>query len=269
MMNAYGIYISSLETGDTHITRTCSKYNTAITSLKKVTEDYIESRCLSQKSEIIAKIEFNFDHVRKRHERANGYFFCLGNDSVDIYRKTTDFGYFKNSTSLDKVAKIGICEITIASPIPEAPTFPSSEVYNPVNYNNNNSTTISIKTRDFDIVAQNTNRDNNFQHGKHVTFIEELKNRLADRRKVIKPLQSSTSSSNETKSYDQEKHRRQLKLKLSRARHSLKNAPRPVEKCGDKLGKIINIENKLNRTKSLSHISFTKDNKTKQRRMSL
>lgn len=239
MLNICGIYIVSLETGDVEVVRTCSRYNKATTCLKEVLEKYIDERGLRKCSLIVSKEDFSLELLKKNKKFPDGYCFKQGKNSITIYKKTTDLGYLRNSVEIHKISKIGIVDISVQLP---KSNYEENFLYNDDMFGDDFNDNNEYSEEDFDIVDP-VNKATNMEHGKHVCFIEELKNTLAKRRQNM----NLNSSENTYELLKEENDELTLSQEFISNLNSIKNGlncvPAPEVKYGFPLGKVVEERN--------------------------
>ena len=197
MLNVYLTYVSSLETGDVNISkRVYTNHGKAIDDIDSMIEQYVKDIKSENAYKVVLKEDFDIKKLNKDSTvPIGGYVFERKKSSVAIYKKAVVEGRVWNGSKLEKVGKIGILpEINIPvdkklmklieaiqdgssedlvgsdenkSPrdveIPEAPEGPDS---------------VSNRLDQYQYIKKGPS---NYEHGKHVSFINELKNKLVRR----------------------------------------------------------------------------------------
>ena len=111
-------------------------------------------------------------------------------------------------------------------------------------------------------MAGETNKATNMEHGKHVSFIEELKGVLKNRRTNMNMDSENKDAFSlelvKTSDKDELTFSQEFVLNLKKTKDSLVFKGSPVVKCGDKLGKVVDIPtknvNKLVRSYSVKNL---------------
>lgn len=196
MLNIYMIYISTLETGDVDILPTVyTSFSQASNSIDGIINNYMTNIKVNS-YKILHKGVFDIKLLNKDEMLPGTYYFKKKTSGCWIYKKVLVEGRFWNGSKLVKVGKIGISsEINIpfdtkmvrlletVSPFRRSP-----EAILPENIKING-------TKDQQVIVDPNSIDeyklvsakqpSNYEHGQHVSFIQELKNRLANRRQSI------------------------------------------------------------------------------------
>ena len=223
MLNVYLIYVSSLETGDVDISKCVyTSYGKAIEEIDNMIQQYVTDRKAEKAYRIVSKDEFDRKKLNKDSTISVGsYIFRKKKSSAWIYKKVTVEGRIWNGSKLEKVGKIGVLpEINI--PVDkkllklihiiqdqnrETESIESQHTCEETSYNTyrermrelNNDEIKSEETEDaeeedLEVLDENESDDeyncikpipSNYQHGQHVSFIKELKERLEKRRNSI------------------------------------------------------------------------------------
>lgn len=166
MQNLYIIYKTSLDTGDCKLIKTYSSFNNASNDLKSVINWDIENNYKGIKTKIISNEKCVEEIIRNDLEVVNGVFFVQKRNSVIIYKKHTDLGWIRNNTLINKIGKIGIDELTIK-----------------LGNSDGNNTFI------IDNITQNSaHKSSNYEHGRHVSLIEEIKCIVEGHDKLSTPI---------------------------------------------------------------------------------
>jgi hypothetical protein len=181
---------------DFNILSTCATFSLASTSLRFTAENYFNDK--GQSTISIENKDFD-KHTMLADPKFTGYVLKCNSYSVIVYEKQTDVGYLFNDYRLSKVMKFVIKEISIpptsqpftshsmsspavAIPVPppySIPSIPSIESIPTVP-----SVQLSDNIQDA-LIRENT--IDNQCHGKHVSLIEELKQRLECKFKNARP----------------------------------------------------------------------------------
>ena len=179
MLNIYLIYVSSLETGNTEIFKNSyTSFNKALSEIDLMIDQYVIDRKAEKSFRVFLKEDFDIKKIsRDISIPIDCYCFEKDKSTVNVYKKILIEGRFWNGAKLIRIAKIGILpeinipvdskllrlinavsEISEPFEIPDAPTFCDSYK------------TIKLTP-------------SNLEHGKHVSFIHELKEKLELRNK--------------------------------------------------------------------------------------
>ncbi len=207
MLNVYLIYVSSLETGDVEISRKVyTSHGKAIDDIESMIQQYVSNRKSENAYKIISKEDFDVKKLNRDPEiPIGGYVFKQKKSDVCIYKKVVVEGRVWNGSKLQKVGKMGILpEINI--PI-DRKLLKLIETIQENNTENNTENIIETtngkirydipeapkapesNTHDSEINAERDEEEyrtslpgpSNYEHGKHVSFIQELKSKLQDR----------------------------------------------------------------------------------------
>ena len=204
MLNIYLLYVSSLETGDVDVSqKVYTSFSKAVDNIDTMIHDYVTERNSENNYQIISKRDFNERKINKDPSISLGsYCFCKKKSSAWIYKKTVVEGKLWNSSKLEKVGKIGILsEINI--PI-------DSKLLRLIKFYQFNQSNVSddlvgihqeseesedledLEKSDSDNYTTILPNPSNYEHGKHVSFIHELKDKLKNRRSSLKGFMEPT-----------------------------------------------------------------------------
>lgn len=185
MLNLYVIYISSMESGDVvTYDQLYNSHGKAQNGIDKAIQQYAQDR----KSSFVIKLKDEFDTkelVKDDSISVGTYCFKRKQSSACIYQKVLVEGRLWNGSKLVKVGKIGILpEISIPANIlkQHVPSVPSVSSVSVIS--NKSDVTKELSEEDF-VLTTRTKDPTNYEHGQHVSFIQELKNSLTKRRESI------------------------------------------------------------------------------------
>jgi hypothetical protein len=197
MLNIYLIYVSSKETGDVDVhEKVYTSFSKAANDIDKVIEQYVKARGKKEDSRVIDKRDFSIKDLNSdKTFPVGGYCFKKKRSSAIIYKKVVCEGRLWNSTKIEMVGKIGLLSeinIPVDRRLIKIVQLAQEDLAREDN-NNDNNVDIDGESDDSDIDSESDSdynyydpgRTNNYEHGTHVTFIQELKNRLQHRRNVI------------------------------------------------------------------------------------
>jgi len=162
----------------------------AVEDIDNVIQKYITDRKVTS-HQILSKEEFDSKKLIKDPTLlGGGYCFRKKKSSVNIYKKTVIEGKIWNGYKIDKVGKIGVLsEISIPIDDKLLPLITHEKlnkieiIKNEKNYEEK----VEIRTEPI-ILSQPA--PGNYQHGQHVSFIQELKDKLERRRNSIMNIES-------------------------------------------------------------------------------
>jgi len=184
MLSVYLIYASSIETGDVNV------FKNVYRSFTKATEDidnminkYIKDRNAEKISRIIPKEDFSLSVLNNdKTFLIGGYCFKKKKSSAVIYKKTLVEGRLWNSSKMILVGKIGLLsEINI--PVNEKLIRLLNLISEDSSDQPDDKRVDSIDRIDnSDGCIYKPKKDNNYEHGQHVMFINELKDEIEKRR---------------------------------------------------------------------------------------
>ena len=191
MLNVYLNYVSSLETGDVNVSKQIyTSHGKAAAGIDTMIQQYVSDKKIENYYRIINKENFDSKKISKDNTISNEeYIFKLNISSACIYKKILIEGRLWNGGfKLEKIGKIGVLpEINIPidnkliklveetkeqkeeiCEIPEAPIC---------------SDDITEKNDEYKPTIANPS---NYEHGKHVSFIHELKEKIEQRKEQKK-----------------------------------------------------------------------------------
>lgn len=173
MLNIHLIYVSSLETGDVEISRKIhTSFIGAVEDIDNVIQKYITDKKLENNFKILSKEEFdNKKLIKDTSLLAGGYCFRKKKSSVNIYKKIVIEGKLWNGYKIEKIGKMGIIS-DISIPV-------DNKLLQFVQSDN------LKEVKDELVINLDQPKPSNYEHGKHVSFIQELKDRLDKRRNSI------------------------------------------------------------------------------------
>jgi hypothetical protein len=201
MLNVYLTYVSSLETGDVEISdKVYISHGKAVDDIESMIQQYVSNRKCESSYKIVSNEDFEIKKLNKDATvPIGGYVFRHKKGTVYIYKKVIVEGRVWNGTKIQKVGKIGVLpEINI--PVDRKLLKLIEEVQENSHINNG-----SIEERnhhiplaplapeinnnieatpDDDKYCINVAYPSNYEHGKHVSFIQELKYKLQERNKL-------------------------------------------------------------------------------------
>ena len=172
MDNSCLIYISNLITGDVQLSIPLLNFKSAKNHIPNVVNWYIEQYCKGFDTQILQKESFNENKILNDKSFPNGFVFKRHKSSVKIYKKTSDVGWLSTDVDLKLIACIGINFFEI--PISQKIKSSSKNIH---------------KLDKINIIKPSSISENlSLEHGRHVSFIEELKSviKTKDNNKDIK-----------------------------------------------------------------------------------
>jgi len=185
MLNIYLIYVSSTDIGDIDVVKKVyTSFGKATADIDNVIKQYTKERGVENLSRIVCKKDFSLKELNKdKTFPVGGYCFKKKRSSVTIYKKVLCEGRLWNSTEIELVGKIGLLpEINI--PVDKR----LIKIFQLALEEMEDETDIETTETDSEDEMDNYNYFdpskiyNNYEHGQHVTFIHELKNKLETRR---------------------------------------------------------------------------------------
>ncbi len=241
MLNIYLIYVSSLETGDVNIIdRVFTNFSKAVDNLDYTMEKYIKDRNAEKTSRIVLKDKFSEKDLRKDSTFiVDSYCFKKKKSSVWIYKKVIDEGRLWNAHKIERIGKIGILsEIHIPIDKKLLRLFDDirSDMLDQIAGNtcedfSEESEESEDDTDEYNITMPNPS---NYEHGQHVNFIYELKQKLHNRRNSIDLGRLKHLENKEFTNFTNEN----FILSLNETKKSLTNITSP---SSPKLGRIIDF----------------------------
>jgi len=199
MLNIYLIYVSSLETGDVDVSkRVYTNHGKAVEDIDIMIDQYVTDRKSDNNYKVFNKEDFDVKKINKDSTLGIGsYIFCRKKSTVWIYKKVVGDGRIWSGTKLEKVGKIGILSevnIPVDKKLLRLIKFVQEDIdtHNEVNKPNNMSNENEISEdsdedceEDLDNYVTFQAEPSNYEHGQHVSFIQELKMKLEKRRNSI------------------------------------------------------------------------------------
>ena len=206
MLNIYLIYISSRETSDVNvIDKIYTSFRKATNDIDNVIQKYIKERYVENSSVIISKKDFSLKKLNINKELlVGGYCFKKKKNSATIYKKVLFPGRVWNSTQIELVGKIGILSeinIPIDNKLMRIIKLAAENIGDISNISNISDISDNIDNIDNIDDSDNSDIDNididsnpykiktttvsNYEHGQHVSFIQELKNKINNRQSFI------------------------------------------------------------------------------------
>lgn len=197
MLNVHLIYVSSLETGDVEISRKIyTSFVGAVEDIDNVIIKYAEDRKANYK--IVSKEDFDRKKLIKEQV---SLIFRKKKSSINIFKKIVNEGRVWNDYKLEKVGKIGILS-EISIPIDEKLLqliVPSTNPSKDINDMKEIKEIKEIKVvKEIKEIGLNQPTPSNYEHGQHVSFIQELKEKLQRRRVSIQGSDSPSVSKDRT-----------------------------------------------------------------------
>lgn len=276
MINIYLNYVSSLETGDVDVSeKVYTSFSRAVEGLDHMIQEYVGSRNAEKSYVVYSKEDFNLKKINKSSSVPTGtYLFRKKKSSVGIYKKVVEEGRLWNGSRIEKIGKMGILsEINIPVDkklmrlikliqteqeqvvIPEAPPAPSfplnltRSVKSGKDFPSDFDVTVSSDDLDQsdDYTTSNTSKPSNYEHGKHVSFVSELKARFKkrkDRTDVERFIKNKTVEPNTPTTEHQ-----QFINSLNSAKKTLNKTPDPVIKTFG-LGRVLS-DSSLKKSKAV------------------
>lgn len=156
MLNVYVIYLGKVD-GDVVFLKVNKSYNNAISNIDSEIVKYAKSRFLEYK--VVDKSTFSLEELRVNKKFSNGLYFKKKKSTVVVYEKKTVPGYVYNTVCVEKIGKIGVSELNI----PYKEDVDDSE-------------------DEYDYSITDVTPVTYYEHGQHVTFVQELKNVLKSRK---------------------------------------------------------------------------------------
>ena len=283
MLNIYLINVSSLETGDVDIyEKVFTSFGSATKEIDTVIQKYISDKKIEKISKIYTKDDFSLKDINKDSTfPVGGYCFKKKKSSVLIYKKMVVEGKLWNGSKVDKVGKIVINEINIpvtkkliklvksisdieseSSELPPAPVIITPEAIKEV-------TKEELKVEVSEELSEEDDEEynfvqpsavTNFEHGRHVSFIGELKSKLHKRRKS---LMESPVFEIKTKEVEPNQEKLAFIESLTSTKNRLKHiTPPPSPVLGKVLDNMVVYTNPLYQPRDISTDSFSWDSST-------
>jgi len=187
MKNSYTIYVLMMNTFEVELTSPFDDYSQAISNMENVIEWYTENYCNGSPVKNISKKDFDEIKIKTDTNFPNGHIFRINKSNIKIYRKTTHAGMFMNTVSIDLVAKIGISTNVIPTDSNISLRSNLMESIRKTKTKTKNKTKSNTKYKSCIKPIKIVKNDSSLVHGRHVSFIEELKNVLKNKSPNVQP----------------------------------------------------------------------------------
>ncbi len=222
MLNVYLVYVSSV-TGDVEVLKTVyTSFNKASEDLNTIVDQYVSDHKITS-FRVFDKDTFDVKNISKDTAiPLETYCFAMKTSEVLIYKKVVLEGRLWNGAKLDMRGKIGISEINIPADqkllrliqsLNETPDVTPAEI--PVAPPGPEDTFKVIKPG-----------PSNYEHGQHVSFIQELKDRIE--RRNLNPVHSDVVTSKyESKIIKYQPTKSEFSRNIQTVKSNLKPAPFP------------------------------------------
>jgi hypothetical protein len=227
MLNVYVNYVLSLETGDVTIfPKVYTSFRNASEDLNNTIGEYMKEKKVDTFT-IVSKDDFNPKVIKNDGTNPGHYYFKKKTSNAWIYKKVLVEGRLWNGNKLEKIGKIGVLpEINI--PIDSTMVRLVNAVGKNHSENTTSEKTILNDTKNTNIFSdlnstnekitseelnsetpktfgsneyyetEKTGKPSNYEHGNHVSFIQELKSKIQSKsllKKVDKPTTNIFPSS--------------------------------------------------------------------------
>ena len=190
MLSLYLHYVSSMETGDVEVyKKVYTSFNKAIEDLDETILSYVSDRKAEKNYRIVGKDEFDLRKLKYDNTLPVGsYCFKKKKSSAWIYKKTVLEGRIWNGAKMDKIGKIGVLQeinvpvdtklinlirtIQMEAQLEIVGTCTDTDIIkeSPV-----------IREQTHDKYVTGVSKPTHYEHGHHVSFIQELKDKLSQK----------------------------------------------------------------------------------------
>jgi len=206
MLNVYVNYVLSLETGDVILfPKVYTSFRNASEDLDNTIGEYTKEKKVD-KYTIVSKDDFNPKLMKTDGNNPGHYYFKKKISNAWIYKKVLVEGRLWNGSKLEKIGKIGVLpEINIPIDFKLVKLVNAVSEIGSNNNNNNNNSEINKKEINNEnpesgemgssetlsigsCYTEKTGKPSNYEHGNHVSFIHELKNKLQSRDTLLRKV---------------------------------------------------------------------------------